>query len=83
MASETLHMIYTQVGSAVQIQAVHGCRCTTNLERDVHVHDLINEPQPPWLQTAIHHMGLDVENESHSVHRTHFCQYQASSAVLG
>ena len=24
------------------------------------VHDVINEPQLPWLQTAIFHVGLDV-----------------------
>ena len=24
------------------------------------IHDLINEPQLPWLQTAIHHMSLDM-----------------------
>ena len=38
------------------------------------VHDLINEPLLPWLQTAIilYHMSLrvDVKNESHPVHRT-------------
>ena len=32
------------------------------------IHDQVNEPQLPWLQTAIHHTGLDVETESHPVH---------------
>ena len=31
--------------------------------------DMINEPQLPWLQTAVHHTGLDVKNESHPMCR--------------
>ena len=27
--------------------------------------------QLPWLQTTIHYTGLDVENESHQICRTH------------
>ena len=34
---------------------------------NVTVHGLINEPQLPWLQTAIYHTGLDVKSESHPV----------------
>ena len=31
------------------------------------IHDLINEPLLPWLQTDIYHMSLDVKNEGHPV----------------
>ena len=34
----------------------------TALYVNVTAHGLINEPQLSWLQTAIHHMGLDVKS---------------------
>ena len=40
-------------------------------------------PQLPWLQTAICHTGHDDKNESHAVHGTHFCQYQAFISCAG
>ena len=41
---------------------------TTDIFSSAYVHDLINEPHPPWLlRAAIYHMGLDVKNESHPV----------------
>ena len=38
---------------------------STHTNVPVCIHDLINEPQLSWLQTAIYHMGLNVKNESH------------------
>ena len=59
----------SSVGNMHNLSGTRVCTCTVHVQCTLHiVHDLISEPQLPWLRTAIYHMGLDVKSKSHSVH---------------
>ena len=49
------------------------------------VHDLVSEPQLPWLQTAMHiqHIGLDIESESHPVYMLCYIHLNVNTGCYG
>ena len=54
-------VFFSSVGSSLYRAQVQ-YRYMHMLVHSLYIHDLINEPQLPWLQTAIiYHMGLDVK----------------------
>ena len=53
-----------------QCSEKHGCTCSTYNHTHARGRSsyIINEPQLPWLRTAIYHTGLDVKMEVTHVH---------------